>query len=198
MTDPNPDSSPPGRTTPQRILVVGGVGAGKSTFAAQLAAVTDLPYLPLDGYRYQPDGQRRSRMDLEHIATGLAAGDRWICEGIFLTWTGSLMEAADTIVWMDPPARVAAYRVMRRWFLDRLRHRQLPYGFRKCVRLARSTLQPHDLHAVRAAAKNLNPSPAALSEATNPWREKTVRLRTRREQIAFLSRTASDPTARRP
>jgi hypothetical protein len=166
---------------PQRVLVIGGVGSSKTSFAERLATVTGLPCIPLDGYRYRPDGQRTDRAELGSIASDLAHERQWICEGIFLTWTGPLLNAADTIIWLDPPPLVAAYRVMRRWTFDRFLHRRLPYGLRKCARLARSAIQPHDLASLRASNKNLNPSSQAFFEATDPWRAKTVRLRRRQE-----------------
>ncbi|MBD0741906.1 hypothetical protein BG418_10470 [Streptomyces sp. CBMA152] len=142
--------------------------------------------LALDAYRYRPDGQRRDRADLERIAAELASGPAWISEGIFLTWTSPLLEAADVIVWLDTPKYLAAYRTIGRWLADRRADRTLTYGLAKCVRLAWSALRPHDLAAVQASSKNLNPSPAAIREATAAWSEKVIRLRWRADAASFF------------
>lgn len=39
---------------PQRVLVIGVVGSGKTTFAKRLGSLTGLARIRLDGYRFRP------------------------------------------------------------------------------------------------------------------------------------------------
>ncbi len=47
-------------------------------------------------------------------ATALAATARWVGEGLYAGWTTALRDAADVIVWLDVPARVTMWQVLRR------------------------------------------------------------------------------------
>src|SRR6185312_8335042 len=44
-----------------------------------------------------------------------------VADGLYAGWTAPLRDAADTVIWLDLPARVAVRRVLRRAALDRLR-----------------------------------------------------------------------------
>jgi adenylate kinase family enzyme len=116
--------------TVQRVLVVGGPGSGKTTLARTLAAALRLPHHDLDRVAYDPtadepdapfwqwlrvsDDQRRERV------AALAVTDGWVADGLYAGWTTPLRDAADVILWLDLPAHIAAWRVLRRaaghWF----------------------------------------------------------------------------------
>ena len=51
----------------------------------------------------------------------IASKPTWVTEGIFLWWIDDLLEAADIIVWLDAPWRVAAWRIVKRHVLASLR-----------------------------------------------------------------------------
>jgi adenylate kinase family enzyme len=114
----------------RRVLVVGGPGSGKTSLARAVAAALEVPHHDLDRVAYDPpagapdapfwqwvrvlDGPRHQR------ATALAATDGWVADGLYAGWTASLRDAADVIVWLDLPARVTTWRVLRR----AIRHRR--------------------------------------------------------------------------
>jgi hypothetical protein len=113
----------------RRVLVVGGPGSGKTTWARDLAAALRVPHHDLDRIAYDPppatprapfplwarvpDAERRKR------AAALAAADGWVADGIYAGWTAPLRDAADLIVWLDTPARITTVRVLRRALADR-------------------------------------------------------------------------------
>ena len=96
----------PGRLTlvntavqPQRVHIIGGGGARKTTLGRQLAAVLGLELAELD-----------SGTDLGQ----LARRPRWVAEGIFVYGAGELLQRADLIIWLDLPRRVAWRRILTR------------------------------------------------------------------------------------
>jgi adenylate kinase family enzyme len=113
----------------RRVLVVGGPGSGKTTYAQRLAMQLEVPHQDLDRVAYEPppenpeapfwqwervaDELRRERAEV------LAATEGWVADGLYAGWTEALRDAADRIVWLDPPARVTVWRVLRRAVADR-------------------------------------------------------------------------------
>lgn len=90
-------------------------GTGKTTLARQIAARTGAPSYDLDAVGYEGGAGRKRPLgdrlaDVRRIATQPA----WVVEGGFLWWTDELLAAADTIVWLDLPWRVAAWRIVLR------------------------------------------------------------------------------------
>jgi energy-coupling factor transporter ATP-binding protein EcfA2 len=65
----------------QRIMVIGSGGAGKSTFARQLAALTGLPVIHLDRHYWRPGWERTPTAEWNGIVQALAAGASWIIDG---------------------------------------------------------------------------------------------------------------------
>ncbi|MGL5447289.1 MAG: DNA topology modulation protein [Rhabdaerophilum sp.] len=88
----------------QRVLVVGGPGSGKSTFAHRLGAVANLPVVSLDALFWQPGWQESRRDEFQIKLEGVISEPQWIIDGNYLTSTGAPQLAlADTIYWLDLP-----------------------------------------------------------------------------------------------
>ncbi len=181
---------------PRRVYIVGGTGSGKSTLATRLAPRLGLEPINLDDYRYTPTGTRADRDVLTSTAADLAARDAWLAEGIYLTWTLPLIEAADLIVWLDPPRTVAAWRVLRRAVALQARGSN-PYTWRKTLRIAVSALRPKSLPDVLNSPKNLNPSRTAISTVLHPHRAQTVRVRRPRDLRALVRMLGAQPEQKR-
>ncbi|GAA4212789.1 AAA family ATPase [Actinocatenispora rupis] len=113
----------------RRVLVVGGPGSGKTTLARTLATALGVPHHDLDRVAYRagaPDAPFHDRVrvgdDVRRAsAADIAATEGWVADGLYAGWTGPLRDAADLIVWLDPPARVALCRVLRRAVAHRCR-----------------------------------------------------------------------------
>lgn len=113
----------------RRVVVVGGPGAGKTSVAARLATVLGCRHVELDGLWWQP-GWRP--VDADTFADRLrvvAAADAWVADGNYFDVgaTDVLWAAADTLIWLDPPRRVAVARVVRRT-ARRVARRELLWG----------------------------------------------------------------------
>lgn len=113
------------RDNVRRIHIIGGPGAGKTTLSCQIAALLDVPVFELDevaeagpapDFRMQrPLAQRLAEVER------IVALPGWITEGSFLWWTDALLRAADVIIWLDPPRRVALTRLLARQRREHLR-----------------------------------------------------------------------------
>jgi adenylate kinase family enzyme len=104
---------PLGQTaTMEKVAIFGNAGAGKSTLAKQLAAITGLPLFPLDTIkfragRYRPeekDGGEVSQGEYQKLHAELLKRDQWIIDGydsVASAW--QRFDAADTLIYIDLP-----------------------------------------------------------------------------------------------
>jgi adenylate kinase family enzyme len=101
----------------RRINVKGTSGTGKTTFSRALAERLGLAYVELDGLFHGPgwsqptDDVFRSRVR----AAMASAPDGWVIDGNYEGSLGeTVVDEADTIVWLDLPLRVALRRLVAR------------------------------------------------------------------------------------
>jgi adenylate kinase family enzyme len=107
----------------RRIAIVGSGGAGKSTLARRLGAVTGLPVIHLDREFWRPGWVRPSDAEWDARLAELLAGEAWILDGNFSRTMERRFAEADTIVLLDPPTIVCMWRALRRATLGRSRRR---------------------------------------------------------------------------
>ena len=111
-------------SVPRRIVVKGTSGAGKSTFAADLARRRGLPYIELDALYWGPAwSQPTPEAFRERVRAALAAApEGWVVDGNYDSRLGeTVVGAADSIVWLDLPLGVKLRRLWRRT-ARRIRH----------------------------------------------------------------------------
>jgi adenylate kinase family enzyme len=108
----------------RRVNVKGISGSGKSTFAAELARRLDLPYIELDALHHGPNWSEPSAEEFRaKVQKAMdSAPDGWVIDGNYEGKLGNLvLDAADTIVWLDLPFVLKARRLLRRT-AHRIRH----------------------------------------------------------------------------
>jgi adenylate kinase family enzyme len=97
----------------ERVLVLGGCGAGKSVFARKLGALIDAPVIHLDAEYFLPGWVERDTAEWDRRMLELCAGPRWVMDG-----HNSTMERrfpyADTVVVLDLPTWLCLARVLLR------------------------------------------------------------------------------------
>jgi adenylate kinase family enzyme len=119
----------------RRIHIIGGPGSGKTTLAHRLGGALQLPIHDLDRIYEMGTGGRDELLEGRLAAVhAIAASERWVSEGIYLWFTRELFERADLIVWLDPPWRVAAYRILKRHLLASLARTNRYPGLRRLWR----------------------------------------------------------------
>ncbi len=120
-----------------RMHVLGMPGSGKTWLARKTASLMQIPCYELDKTAYEHGcGQRREdamrREDIEKIVC--QAG--WVTEGVYLTWTGALLDAADIIVWLDMPPALCWRRIVFRHILADLKRDQAFPGVLNMLKFA--------------------------------------------------------------
>jgi adenylate kinase family enzyme len=102
-------------TRPRRVAVVGTSGAGKTTFARQLADRLGVPHVELDALFWLPDWQEPDEADFRaRVAAALASDGPWIADGNYSRIRDLVFGRADTVVWLDLPLRTCLWRTVRR------------------------------------------------------------------------------------
>lgn len=100
----------------RRVLVMGvSSGAGKSTFARQLASQTGLPLYHLDALFWKPGWVESSSEEFYEKQRAIVAQDAWIIEGNYISVGYDLrMRRADTLIYLEVSLARSVYRVFKR------------------------------------------------------------------------------------
>jgi adenylate kinase family enzyme len=98
----------------KRVLVIGSGGAGKSTFAVQLAERTGLPLIHLDALFWGPGWVETPRDEWASRVSELASAERWIMDGNYGGSLDARLACCDTVIFLDVPRVVCLWRVIRR------------------------------------------------------------------------------------
>jgi adenylate kinase family enzyme len=111
---------------PQRILVNGVAGAGKSTLARELSGQLDLAYTEVDSLFHGAGWTRRPTF-LDDVSA-LVSQSRWITEYQYDEARPLMLPRTDLMVWLDVPRRLAMTRVTSRTLRRRFRREVLWNG----------------------------------------------------------------------
>jgi len=103
---------------PQRILVAGTAGSGKTTLAGRIEATMRIPRTEIDALYHGPNWTPRDTLMLEVAA--FAAQPTWVTEWQYGKARPLLLRRADLLVWLDLPRAVVMGRVVRRTAQRRL------------------------------------------------------------------------------
>ena len=122
----------PGR--PGRVHITGGPGSGKSTRASRLGRQLGVPVHDLDWVGWGGTGGLRPLAVLLPEVYIIAAEPEWITEGAMLGWTDPLFRAADLVIWLDVPWRVALWRMVLRHIRAELRGNNRHRGVGRLLR----------------------------------------------------------------
>ncbi|MBL8700764.1 MAG: hypothetical protein JNK67_20490 [Alphaproteobacteria bacterium] len=101
---------------PQRIVIVGTTGAGKSHLARRIGARLGYPIVELDELHWLPGWRKRPEREFHDAVTRATEGPAWIVVGNYratwpLTWP-----RAELVVWLDGGFLPLFSRLLRRSF----------------------------------------------------------------------------------
>lgn len=98
----------------QRIMIIGGPGAGKSTLARKLGQLTGLPVIHLDKLFWRPGWVSVSREEMNAAATQAARQDRWVIDGNYAGSWPYRVSRAQLIIFLDMPRGLRLRRILWR------------------------------------------------------------------------------------
>lgn len=100
--------------SPERVLIAGVTGSGKTTLARRVAGLWDLRHVEIDGLFHGENWTPRPSF-LDDVRA-FASTDRWVTEWQY-TSKGTdeiLAPRAQVVLWLDYPYRVVRTRLLRR------------------------------------------------------------------------------------
>lgn len=106
-----------------KVMVIGSGGAGKTTVARELAALTGLPLVHLDQLFWRPGWVRTPTDEWRRVVQNLVAADRWVIDGNYGGTMDMRLAAADAVVFLDVPRLRCLTRVVKRSLIYRGRTR---------------------------------------------------------------------------
>ena len=169
---------------PRKISVKGTSGAGKSTLSSELARRLDLAYVELDALHHGPNWSAPTNDEFRATVRAAmeAAPNGWVIDGNYDSKLGdTIVNEADTIVWLDLPFRIKIVRVWRRT-VHRIRHRvELWNGNRETWRDAFASRDSIFLWTFRAHRRHKREWPARFGGDA-----RIVRLRSTEEARRWL------------
>jgi adenylate kinase family enzyme len=121
----------------KRVSVIGGSSTGKTTVSAELARRLRVPHIELDALHHDAGWQEASAEVLQRrVDDALAAApDGWVVDGNYHGKLGlSVLERADTVVFLDMPYWLTLRRVVWRTLRRIVKREELWNGNRESLR----------------------------------------------------------------
>ena len=98
-----------------RIAITGPGGSGKTSLAAELARSAGLRHVEIDALHHGPNWESCGPDVLRERVLAATEGDGWVTDSTYHTMLGNLVsERADVLVWLDLPATLVLWRLVRR------------------------------------------------------------------------------------
>lgn len=143
----------------RRAVVYGSGGAGKSTFASELARQRQIAHIEIDLLAFDSNGIHVPQELLRERFEGAIAADGWVVEGMHRDQLYRALDAADIFVWLDYSKAVVVRRLGARLFRQLVLRRER-HGRKTSARSAldrelpfmRKTLRNHGRRRVHGEA----------------------------------------------
>lgn len=98
----------------KRILILGSSGSGKSTLARRLGATLELPVIHLDRHFWKPGWTPTPKSEWIETVKQLSQRPQWIIDGNYRSTLDIRLQVADTVIFLDLPPWLCAYRATKR------------------------------------------------------------------------------------
>ena len=98
----------------RRILIIGNAGAGKTTFARELALKLNIPLVHLDKLYWTGEWDHLSKEDFDTVLQGELEKPEWIIDGNFNRTIPHRLNYCDTVIFFDFPAVKCLWGVTKR------------------------------------------------------------------------------------
>ncbi len=101
---------------PQRILIVGNAGSGKSQLAAQISDLLQLPIVELDQLYWKPGWKEADDSEFGYLVEDRTKGDAWIVEGNYSRFRHIFWSRVELLVVVDISLPRSLSRIVLRTF----------------------------------------------------------------------------------
>lgn len=108
----------------KRIMVIGNIGAGKSTFAKALHDLTKIDIYHLDKFFFQTRTEITPQGEWVEFVSNLSLNDSWIIDGNYPNTLLIRAKRADCVFLLDPPIIICYFNVIKRTFTNFLFKKQ--------------------------------------------------------------------------
>lgn len=98
----------------KRVIIIGCGGAGKSTLAQKLGALTGLPVVHLDRLFWKPGWEERTPEEFDPIIQREMEKDEWIMDGNFNCTLPQRVRGCDTVIYLDFSRMACLLGVLKR------------------------------------------------------------------------------------
>lgn len=175
-----------------RINVVGTSGSGKSTFARQIAAKCNLPYVEMDALFWKPNWTESTDEEFFPRLEEALSSDDWVLDGNYQRTQPIKWRRVQTVVYLDLPLRVVLYRMIRRCLVRGLKREELWAGNRESLWKHLFTRDSMILWTISSFPK-LRRRYTDAFEMPEHSHIKFVRLCSRKETEDFIERRLMQP-----
>ena len=103
-------------TQPKRVVVVGTGCSGKTTFSRALALKLQVQHIELDALYWKADWTPTPKDDFRSLVKQVVAPETWVMDGNFSVVRDITWPRATTLIWLNYPFRVVAWRALGRTF----------------------------------------------------------------------------------
>lgn len=90
----------------KKVIVIGSPGAGKSTFARELCALTGLPLFYLDMIWHKPDRSNVSQSEFDARLNEIVRKEAWIIDGNYQRTLEMRLQRCDTVFLLNYPTQL--------------------------------------------------------------------------------------------
>ncbi|MEI6095135.1 MAG: DNA topology modulation protein [Gammaproteobacteria bacterium] len=104
------------QAAPQRIMIVGRPGSGKSTFSIKLQAILNIPLFHLDKYFFEKNWVQRNYQDFLNQQQYFVDKPQWIIDGNSTKSFELRYSQADLCLYFNFPRYLCYYRTIKRLF----------------------------------------------------------------------------------
>ena len=104
-----------------KILIVGPVGTGKTTYAKRISEESNIKYWEIDSIVHDDKNSiKRDEKAQRKIIDEINKNSNWIIEGVLRKNLYYLLEMADTIMFIDTPKDIRTKRIIKRFIKQKL------------------------------------------------------------------------------
>lgn len=119
-----------------RVVVVGCSGAGKTTFARQLAQLLGAPHIELDALYWLPNWVHRPTDEFCALVAEAISQEQWVTDGNYRAVRDLVQSRATAVIWLNYTFPTVFGRVLRRTLRRTLTHEELFTGNRESLHRA--------------------------------------------------------------